>query len=144
MAGRWVTVQEAAAALDIHPRTVRKWIQRGRLTGRRTPEGWLVELPEGAAPDEPPDLPPGTELVEAPGDPPPATVPALMLGQSVDLGPLAQLVRDLAEDNRILALEAVEWRLRAEAAEKALQHTREVIAVPGPSQRPWWAFWRKR
>src|SRR3712207_2342819 len=48
-----LTVAEAAAALGVAPRTVRRWLQRGRLGGRKLGQTWVVwglEDPPAARP----------------------------------------------------------------------------------------------
>lgn len=36
-----ITLTEAARALRVDPRTVKHWIQKGRLTARRDHRGWF-------------------------------------------------------------------------------------------------------
>jgi excisionase family DNA binding protein len=59
--GRFVTVNEAAERLRVHPQTVRLWLRQGKLKGRliggtksgyRIPERELTRLLEGT--EEPP------------------------------------------------------------------------------------------
>lgn len=43
-----LTVQQAAAALDVHPQTVRNWLRQGKLRGRRQSDryGWRIPRSE--------------------------------------------------------------------------------------------------
>ena len=50
-AERWLTVQQVADMLQLHPETVREWLREGRLEGVRLGErrtGWRVRESEVA------------------------------------------------------------------------------------------------
>ena len=45
---RWLTVQQVAEQLQVHPETVREWLRDGKLRGHRISRraGWRVPVDE--------------------------------------------------------------------------------------------------
>jgi hypothetical protein len=62
MAERWLTLAAAAAALNVHPRTIERRIASGKIQSRRTDDGQLQVLLLNA-PDETPTTPDPIETV---------------------------------------------------------------------------------
>src|ERR1041384_7565203 len=56
MSDRWMTLAAAAAALNVHPRTIERRMASGKIQSRRTDDGQLQVL-LAAAPDEPANAP---------------------------------------------------------------------------------------
>lgn len=108
------SVPEAARALGISERAVRKRITAGALDAEKAGTAWAVFLPAGtraepeAVPAAPaaPDTVPGTAAGAAPG--------------GTDLRPLAELIERQGEEIRQLASAASLWQERARVLEGRL------------------------
>lgn len=122
----WTTTDTAASALGVSPRTVRRFIDRGDLEGRKLKDGiveaWEVSIdsfhnlrdrrgPEGRV-----RRPDRGESVE--GHSPPDT--------SSDM---ADLVRDLTADLVRTSSEATEYRVRLELTERTQSTLEEELAA---------------
>ncbi len=162
------SVPEAARALGISERAVRKRIDAGTLEAVKDGRAWSVLLPTviGAAHPAVPAAPvtvvaepgagTGPELSASPAVPDAA--PA-----SVDLAPLAELIERQASEIQRLTEAATTWQLRAGVLEQQLKQlttggdtsTDAAHAAPEPHHEaqpaertsdtavPWWKFWER-
>jgi hypothetical protein len=143
--GRY-SVPEAARALGISERAIRKRIVAGTLPAEKDGPRWVVFLPTGTRSG------PEAVLVEP-------AVPEAVLGTTpgavpggTDLEPLAEVITGLTRENRQLAEAAVVWQFRALQAEERLKaleagltpQTSEEdpvraseMAQDAPIDRPW-------
>ena len=148
------SVPEAARALGISERAVRKRITAGTLDAEKDGTAWAVFLPTGTRAE------PGT----VPAVPGTAGAAPSAAPRGTDVEPLAVLIGDLTRENRQLAEAAAVWQFRALQAEDRLKvltagtahdapHSRQdrpgmaeappstgspfVAGSPAP-RRPWW------
>jgi len=118
------SVPEAARALGISERAVRKRITAGTLDAEKEGVAWSVFLPVGIRTD--PEAVPvapaaqGAVLGTAAG-----TVPG-----GTDVEPLAVLIGELSRENRQLAEAAAVWQFRAMQAEERLKALTAGETVP--------------
>jgi hypothetical protein len=105
------SVPEAARALGISERAVRKRITAGTLDAVKAGPAWSVFLPGGnpATHEAVPNGPEDRTVV-------PSTAPGVALG-GTDLQPLADVIADLTRENRELAAAAALWQERARTLE---------------------------
>jgi len=154
------SVPEAARALGISERAVRKRITAGARDAEKDGTAWAVSLPagtgavRGAVPAAEPAAP--TEPHAVPGAAPGA-VPG-----GPDLAPVAELIADLSRRNADLAASAALWQERARvlegrllalgAGEVSQDAPRTPSAPPGAAEQPnpardtlaarWRRWWR--
>ena len=124
------SVPEAARALGISERAVRKRIVAGTLPAEKEGSRWVVFLPAGtrAGPAAVP-----AALAE------PGTVPAAAPGavpRGPDLEPLAEVISDLTRENRQLAEAAAVWQFRALQAEERLKALAAGPTAPAAGEPP--------
>lgn len=149
--GRWLPVVEAAHALRVSERTLRRQIQHGRhqtQSGERGTEVWV------SAPPTPLGVP-GSGAGHVPGgeDPVPGAarhVPDLE-GQAVDA--LVELLRDERERAGAVEQAAAMWQERARNLEAENGRLQELLALPAHEEDErstaagephWWQRLRKR
>ncbi len=125
------SVPEAARALGISERALRKRITSCTLDAEKEGVAWSVFLPDGIRtdPEAVPVVPAaqGAVLGTAAG-----TVPG-----GTDVEPLAVLIGDLSRENRQLAEAAAVWQFRALQAEERLKAlTAGKPAQDAPETRP--------
>jgi len=141
------SVPEAARALGISERAVRKRITAGTIAAEKVGPAWVVALPagtgatEGAVPAAP--AVPGAALGAVPGAVP---GPALEAGAGgTDLAPLADLIERQSEEIQRLTAAATLWQERARHLEGRVlalaagpTHGTDVtqIGVPGDFPPP--------
>ena len=57
-----LSVEEAAAFLNVHPETLKRWVRAGRVKAVKPPGGWYrfrrTDLTEAMEPYQPPDSTP--------------------------------------------------------------------------------------
>ncbi len=166
------SVPEAARALGISERAVRKRIDAGTLEAEKDGRSWSVLLPTltGTARPAVPAAPvtvvaePGTGTGPEPAAPPPALAVPDAVPASVDLAPLAELIERQAAEIQRLTEAATTWQMRAGILEQQLK---QVTAggdtptdapqgspfAPGEARRveaasdtsaSWWRFWWRR
>jgi hypothetical protein len=130
--GVWVSLQEAASRRGVSPDTIRNWIKARKVQARKKalPQGFAYEVFLV-------DLESVEIIPPSPNSPPTSESPspnALTSWEplSVDLTPLADLVRELA--NRVAELE----RENGALTEK-LSHLDRTADLAPP--RPWWQWW---
>jgi len=112
-------VPEAARALGISERAVRKRITAGTLDAEKEGTAWAVFLPAGPK-AEPGAVPGGT------GRPPePRFTP-------VNIQPLADIIERQGEEIRRLAEAATAWQFRAVRTEEQLQALEAGPTTPAP------------
>ncbi len=123
------SVPEAARALGISERAVRKRIDAGTLEAEKDGRSWSVLLPTltGTARPAVPAAPvtvvaePGTGTGPEPAAPPPAPAVPDAVPASVDLAPLADLIERQAAEIQRLTEAATTWQMRAGILEQQLK-----------------------
>src|SRR5688572_16980574 len=106
------SVPEAARALGISERAVRKRIDAHTLFAVREGRSWCVYLPGGTAEVPEPAVPTAEPAVPPDPVPEPDAVPAAVPG-GTDLRPLVDLVERQAAEIQRLTEAATTWQLRA-------------------------------
>jgi hypothetical protein len=130
-----VLIDTAAAAIfhNVHPRTIRKWIEAERIPAEKIGNTYFIPvtraelLAKGLDPDE---VGRGRDG-EFPGDDHALVVrrPTMPAVQSIDLEPLAQTIRELTERNVQLAAAEAEARGREALALERVFHAEERAAA---------------
>ncbi len=166
------SVPEAARALGISERAVRKRIDAGTLEAEKDGRSWSVFLPTltGAARPAVPAAPvtvvaePGTGTGPEPASPPAAHAVPEAVPPSVDLAPLAELIERQASEIQRLTEAATTWQMRAGILEQQLKQltagddtrpdTPNAAQEPQGETQPvnvapdtplsWWASWWRR
>ncbi|MDP9473262.1 MAG: helix-turn-helix domain-containing protein [Chloroflexota bacterium] len=123
------SVPEAARALGISERAVRKWIDAGTLEAEKDGRAWSVLLPTATGTARPavPAAPvtvvaePGTGTGPEPPAPPAAPAVLEAVPPSVDLAPLAALIERQAAEIQRLTEAATTWQIRAGVLEQQLK-----------------------
>ncbi|MGB3330149.1 MAG: helix-turn-helix domain-containing protein [Thermomicrobiales bacterium] len=121
-----MTAREAAAHLGIHDRTVKKWLNEGRLDGVKEDGQWVVLMrDDDDAEHDDTDGP-------APGQHPrPRTGPP---GQApVDLAPMADTIRDMTKQIADLSAASAMWQERAMSLQRRLDDVLPLLES-GPIQ----------
>lgn len=108
-----LTLEDAAADLGITVNAVRQRIKRGTLLGVKTDEGWLVDPGHRPATERPP--------TRATGQPTNHTTTSTDQQLTIDLAPLADVIRDQNRRLEELSASAAFWQVRALQAEERLQ-----------------------
>jgi hypothetical protein len=159
------SVPEAARALGISERAVRKRIGAGTLRAERDGRAWAVELPIAVGTARPAVPAAPVTIVPEPPEPGavPEAAPAAVPG-GTDLRPLVDHIADLERRVERLTESSTAWQFRALAAEQQLKELgagdvatpydapTAAPAPPGaaggaggaePAQdaRPWWRRW---
>lgn len=148
--GQWLPVVEAAHALRVSERTLRRQLQHGRYqtqTGERGTEVWVSDQPTPLGMPDAAGQAPGNSAGQVPGTgdatPGSARHGPDMEGQAVDA--LVELLRE--ERERVGAAEqaAAMWQERARNLEVQVE---QFLALPAHEAEPamgrgWWAFWRR-
>lgn len=139
-----LTINEAAEQLDVSPRTVRRWIQAGKLTAAKVPgpygPEWRIPVEAVSTAQQVVDV----VRVERPTDP--ATL-ALAVAQALeqrDRRLIDEFSRQLDElraqlNEQAAAQEEARRRHDEERDRRLMEAIREAQAQ---QRRPWWRFWR--
>ena len=108
-----LTLEEAAAELGITVNAIRQRIKRGTLLGVKTDTGWLVDPDHRPATERPP--------TRATGQPTNHTTTSTDQQPTIDLAPLAEVIRDQNRRLEELAAAAAMWQTRAAHLENELK-----------------------
>ena len=152
------SVPEAAWAIGISERAVRKRIDAGTLHAERVGRSWSVVLPAvpGTARSAVPAAP-VLVVMEPTGPEVPPPGPQLAVPGGADLAPLVNHIADHERRVERLTESSTVWQLRAMQAEERLKQLTAGGDAPlersaGTSEaerqnmshtapRPWWRFW---
>jgi len=124
------SVPEAARALGISERAVRKRIVAGTLPAEKEGPRWVVFLPAGTRTG------PGAVLGEPAGPQAVLEVAQGAVPGGPDLEPLAAVISDLTRANRQLAEAAAVWQFRALQAEDRLKALAAGPTAPDTGEPP--------
>lgn len=139
----WVTKQEAAVRLHVHPATVDRMLKRGELNAKResTQQGWrwLIELPEETSSTEAtPSATADAEAAVAGAEAPGADVTGAGASAS-DTAVLWELVNTLQDEVALLKQELEHRAQETERLHILLQQALDPArAIAAPRQTPWW------
>ncbi len=148
---RLVTLQEAAAALGVSVRTIRRRVKDGELMSAMVDGRRMVSLPDGSheSSDNTPLSPGVSPSVAAPGPDNPASMSPL-------LSQLEARIADLEVDRDRARQDADRWHAMSQDLSQRLSEvtgtlyrlTEAKALTPGPEPQnppraPWWAFWRR-
>jgi hypothetical protein len=121
----WVSMEIAAADLNITVNAVRQRIKRGTLIGIKTEAGWLVDMVatnQESGTDRPTTRP--TNHATTPTDQQP----------TIDLAPLVDHIAGLERQVQHLTEAATGWQIRARQAEDQLKQLTAGEIVPDTAQ----------
>jgi excisionase family DNA binding protein len=155
-----VSVDEAAAALNVSPNTIRRWLKAGALRGERVerPQGvmWRVYLPSAAPPPAgerhvpdgtcQPEMGPPVAPPTAPASLEVARATALAEYGAALLAPVIAELELVRQENRGQAERLGHLTAELEAARAQLaEREAPVPAADAAPSRPWWTWfpwWR--
>jgi len=153
------SVPEAARAIGISERAVRKRIDAGTIQAERVGRAWSVVLPAvpGTAVRAVPAAP-VIVVAEPTGPEVPLVAAQAAVPGGTDLAPLVDHIADLERRVERLTESSTVWQVRALQAEERLkqltagdvapQDAAEATPVSDPtpvaSPMPWWRFWERR
>jgi len=134
MADVELTVKQAAESLAKSPRTVRRWLESGKLSGRRVDRGnlgatWRVS---------------GESVRRVAAD----VLHGQVSGDTPHGHPTDTLTADLVAEVRSLREENAEYRGHLERLTLEIAELRTLVGrmlpaaqEPDAERRPWWRFW---
>ncbi len=144
----YVSTALAAQIHGVNPRTIRKWIDAGKITGTKINDTWMIAVTSAQL--EQAGIDP-SQAADPESTAPVPHAPSLPAVPQLDLEPIAATIREITARNEQLATERTAWQARAEAAEAREAELRAELeqrpkalpagdgsTTPTTPPKPWW------